>query len=328
MKTIIKILIAAAVINAVARGCLAASRYYELKDDTQQALTFGGQSPTDQIQNQILESADRVEPAGRSRQRRSDARRLRTTAAVAVYAARRGSFRATPIRSTSDSPLKRWRSRAAEPVVPPLISEERRARVRIDRGVALELERLCPDPRDRRRVVERRQVDLHVHPRAAQPREQQLDRATPTSLVVLRLPLAATTTAPRSACWQARIVSSGASVAARSGAIDGLFPRRLFRLRTPWSAGRPLSPACRPRCPGRRARAMRIAKRMQARRGFGQIRGLFRCARLSLRQALRPCISSDVPTAPASAAAEPPPGTASVDENASDQVRAAPSDAA
>ena len=36
MKTIIKILIAAAVINAVARGRLAAARYYQLKDDTQQ----------------------------------------------------------------------------------------------------------------------------------------------------------------------------------------------------------------------------------------------------------------------------------------------------
>ena len=60
MKTIIKILIAAAVINAVARGFLAASRYYELKDDTQQALTFGGQSPTDEIQNQILESAEEL----------------------------------------------------------------------------------------------------------------------------------------------------------------------------------------------------------------------------------------------------------------------------
>jgi hypothetical protein len=60
MKTIIKLLIAAAVINAVARGFLAASRYYELKDDTQQAVTFGGESPTDQIQNQILESAEKL----------------------------------------------------------------------------------------------------------------------------------------------------------------------------------------------------------------------------------------------------------------------------
>jgi hypothetical protein len=60
MKTIIKILIAAAVINAAARGFLAASSYYELKDDTQQAVTFGGASSTDQIQSQILESAEKL----------------------------------------------------------------------------------------------------------------------------------------------------------------------------------------------------------------------------------------------------------------------------
>jgi hypothetical protein len=82
MKTIIKILITAAVINAAARGFLAASSYYELKDDTQQAVTFGGESPTDQIQNQILESAEKlnlpVDPDSVEVTRAG----LRTTAAV------------------------------------------------------------------------------------------------------------------------------------------------------------------------------------------------------------------------------------------------------
>jgi hypothetical protein len=82
MKTIIKILVAAAVINAAARGFLAASSYYELKDDTQQAVTFAGESPTDQIQNQILESAEKlnlpVDPDSVEVTRAG----LRTTAAV------------------------------------------------------------------------------------------------------------------------------------------------------------------------------------------------------------------------------------------------------
>jgi hypothetical protein len=82
MKTIIKILIAAAVINAVARGFFAASSYYELKDDTQSAVTFAGQSPTDQIENQILESAEKlnlpVDPDSVEVTRNG----LRTTAAV------------------------------------------------------------------------------------------------------------------------------------------------------------------------------------------------------------------------------------------------------
>jgi hypothetical protein len=60
VKTIIKILIAAAIINAVARGGFAASSYYQLKDDTYQVVTFGAESPTDQIQNQILESAQKL----------------------------------------------------------------------------------------------------------------------------------------------------------------------------------------------------------------------------------------------------------------------------
>ena len=39
--------------------------------------------------------------------------------------------------------------------------------------------------------------------------------AVPTSLAALLSALAATTTAPASACWHARIVSSGTSVAPR-----------------------------------------------------------------------------------------------------------------
>ncbi len=60
MKTIIKILIAAAIINAVVRGGLAASSYYQLKDDTQQVVTFAGEAATDQIQDEILDSAQKL----------------------------------------------------------------------------------------------------------------------------------------------------------------------------------------------------------------------------------------------------------------------------
>ena len=57
MKTIIKLLIVIAILNAVARVGLAVARYYELKDEAQELLTFGAQASTNEIQNQIMEKA-------------------------------------------------------------------------------------------------------------------------------------------------------------------------------------------------------------------------------------------------------------------------------
>ena len=44
MKTIIKILIAIAILNASARVGIAAAGYYQLKDASQELLTFGAQA--------------------------------------------------------------------------------------------------------------------------------------------------------------------------------------------------------------------------------------------------------------------------------------------
>jgi hypothetical protein len=54
MKTIIKLLIAAAIINGAARVGLAAAHYYQLKDAAQELVTFGASAPVGQIQNEIL----------------------------------------------------------------------------------------------------------------------------------------------------------------------------------------------------------------------------------------------------------------------------------
>ena len=57
MKTIIKLLIVIAIINAAVRGGLAAAKYYQLKDQSQQLVTFGGNASTGELQNRILEQA-------------------------------------------------------------------------------------------------------------------------------------------------------------------------------------------------------------------------------------------------------------------------------
>src|SRR5258706_8899479 len=54
MKTIIKLLIVIAIINAVARVGLAAAKYYQLKDQSQQLVTFGGNTSPGDLQNHIL----------------------------------------------------------------------------------------------------------------------------------------------------------------------------------------------------------------------------------------------------------------------------------
>ena len=57
MKTIIKLLIVIAIINAAARVGLAAAKYYQLKDQSQQLVTFGANASPGELQNRILEQA-------------------------------------------------------------------------------------------------------------------------------------------------------------------------------------------------------------------------------------------------------------------------------
>ena len=61
MKTIIKALVAIALINALARGAMAQWNYYQLKDDAQQLITFGADSSTDQIESEILQKAQELD---------------------------------------------------------------------------------------------------------------------------------------------------------------------------------------------------------------------------------------------------------------------------
>jgi hypothetical protein len=57
MKTIIKLLIVIAIINAAARVGLAAAKYYQLKDQSLQLVTFGGNASPGELQNHIMETA-------------------------------------------------------------------------------------------------------------------------------------------------------------------------------------------------------------------------------------------------------------------------------
>ena len=61
MKTIIKLLIVIAIINAAARVGLAAAKYYQLKDQSQQLVTFGGNASPGELQNHILERASALQ---------------------------------------------------------------------------------------------------------------------------------------------------------------------------------------------------------------------------------------------------------------------------
>ena len=61
MKTVIKLLIAIAIINATARVGMAAARYYQLKDESQELVTFGGNIVPGELQNQILLKAEELQ---------------------------------------------------------------------------------------------------------------------------------------------------------------------------------------------------------------------------------------------------------------------------
>jgi hypothetical protein len=57
VKTLIKLLIALAIVNAVARVGFASARYYQLKDESQELVTFGGDAPLGELQNHIMDKA-------------------------------------------------------------------------------------------------------------------------------------------------------------------------------------------------------------------------------------------------------------------------------
>jgi hypothetical protein len=57
MKTVLKLLIAVALLNAVVRGGDSVWNYYQLKDAAQRALLFGSQRTSQQVHAQIMERA-------------------------------------------------------------------------------------------------------------------------------------------------------------------------------------------------------------------------------------------------------------------------------
>ena len=57
MKAILKLLVAAAIINAAVRGGAAAWSYYQLKDAAQQTVVFGANATPEQLHGQIMRQA-------------------------------------------------------------------------------------------------------------------------------------------------------------------------------------------------------------------------------------------------------------------------------
>lgn len=60
IKLIVKLLIMLAVLNAAARGGMAAWNYYQFKDAAQQAAVFGGEMPTSTLHMQVMEKAAEI----------------------------------------------------------------------------------------------------------------------------------------------------------------------------------------------------------------------------------------------------------------------------
>jgi hypothetical protein len=60
MRTVIKIAIALALINAAVRTGLVALDYYQLKDAAQQEAIFGGRTPPSEIATHVLEKAEEL----------------------------------------------------------------------------------------------------------------------------------------------------------------------------------------------------------------------------------------------------------------------------
>ena len=83
MKILLKLLIAAAIINATTRVGFAAARYYQLKDESQELVTFGGHVVPGELQNQILLKAEALELPVASEDVLVTREGLRTTASAA-----------------------------------------------------------------------------------------------------------------------------------------------------------------------------------------------------------------------------------------------------
>jgi hypothetical protein len=60
MKTLIKLLVAAAVLHAIYRTGVSAATYYELKDASRQMLIFGDGATLEQLQHGILAKAQEL----------------------------------------------------------------------------------------------------------------------------------------------------------------------------------------------------------------------------------------------------------------------------
>ena len=61
MKTVIKLLIAVAIINAAVHVGMVAAKYYQFKDSSQQLVTFGANIVPGQLQNRIMDKATELE---------------------------------------------------------------------------------------------------------------------------------------------------------------------------------------------------------------------------------------------------------------------------
>jgi|SRR5688572_2990854 hypothetical protein len=60
MKTVLKLVIAIALVNAVVRGADSAWNYYQLKDAAERALLFGSSLTSQQVHTQIMERASEL----------------------------------------------------------------------------------------------------------------------------------------------------------------------------------------------------------------------------------------------------------------------------
>ena len=58
MKTIVKLIVAAVILNATVRLGLSALQQYKFRDTVQQAILFGGKESTGQLTTQIIEEAE------------------------------------------------------------------------------------------------------------------------------------------------------------------------------------------------------------------------------------------------------------------------------
>jgi type III secretion system FlhB-like substrate exporter len=61
IKTVISLLVVAAVLNAVGRSTMAAWRYFQLKDEAQQLVLFGAAVSTGELASRIVEKAEELE---------------------------------------------------------------------------------------------------------------------------------------------------------------------------------------------------------------------------------------------------------------------------